>query len=87
MAAIKSLFPANLPRRIQLGQSEALSCRVSAADPTSARPERDWRAFAKRLGYRIAGVWKATAPGARGDRAERKKSWRWSRGGGSMSFW
>jgi DNA invertase Pin-like site-specific DNA recombinase len=35
--------------------------------------ERDLRAFAKKAGYKIAGVWKETGSGAEDDRAERKK--------------
>jgi putative DNA-invertase from lambdoid prophage Rac len=56
-----------------LGQTAALYCRVSTADQTCARQERDLRAFAKKAGYKIAGVWKETASGAKDDRAERKE--------------
>jgi putative DNA-invertase from lambdoid prophage Rac len=59
--------------RVQLGESAALYCRVSTADQTCARQERDLRAFAKKAGYKIAGVWKETASGAKDDRAERKQ--------------
>jgi hypothetical protein len=45
---------------------------VSTADQTCARQERDLRAFAKKAGYKIVGVWKAGS-GAKDDRAERKK--------------
>ena len=43
--------------------------------PTKPVPvqERDLRAFAKKAGYKIAGVWKETGSGAEDDRAERKK--------------
>ena len=37
------------------------------------RKQRDLRAFAKKAGYKIAGVWKETASGAKDDRAERKE--------------
>jgi DNA invertase Pin-like site-specific DNA recombinase len=56
-----------------LGQSVAIYCRVSTADQTCARQERDLRAFAKKAGYKIVGVYKETASGAKDDRAERKK--------------
>jgi putative DNA-invertase from lambdoid prophage Rac len=56
-----------------LGQSVALYCRVSTADQTCSRQERDLRAFARKAGYKIIGVWKETASGAKDDRAERKK--------------
>ena len=51
----------------------ALYCRVSTSDQTCARQERDLGAFAKKAGYKIAGVWKETASGAKDDRAERKE--------------
>jgi DNA invertase Pin-like site-specific DNA recombinase len=56
-----------------LGQSAALYCRVSTADQTCTRQERDLRAFAKKAGYKIVGVWKEVASGAKDDRAERKE--------------
>jgi putative DNA-invertase from lambdoid prophage Rac len=59
--------------RVQLGQSAALYCRVSTADQTCAHQERDLKAFAKKAGYKIVGVWKETASGSKDDRAERKK--------------
>jgi putative DNA-invertase from lambdoid prophage Rac len=37
------------------------------------RRERDLRAFAKKAGYKIVGVWKKIASGAKQERAERKK--------------
>lgn len=58
---------------VQLGQSAALYCRVSTADQTCSRQERDLRAFAKKAGYKVVGVWKETASGAKDERAERKK--------------
>ena len=56
-----------------MGQSAALYCRVSTADQTCARQERDLKAFAKKAGYKVVGVWKETSSGAKNDRAERKK--------------
>ena len=38
-----------------------------------ARRERDLRAFAKKAGYKIVGVWKDIASEAKQERAERKK--------------
>ena len=46
---------------------------MSTADQTCARQERDLKAFAKKAGYKIVGVWKETGSGAKDDRAERKK--------------
>ena len=56
-----------------MGQSVALYCRVSTVDQTCARQERDLRAFAKKAGYKIVGVYKETASGAKDDRAQRKE--------------
>ena len=56
-----------------MGQSAALYCRVSTADQSCARQERDLRAFAKKAGYKVVGVWKETASGAKNDRAKRKE--------------
>lgn len=54
-------------------QSAALYCRVSTADQTCSRQERDLRAFAKKAGYKVVGVWKETVSGAKDERAGRKK--------------
>ena len=56
-----------------MGQSVAIYCRVSTADQTCSRQERDLRAYAKKAGYKIIGVWKETASGGKDDRAERKE--------------
>jgi putative DNA-invertase from lambdoid prophage Rac len=56
-----------------LGQRAALYCRVSTADQSCARQERDLAAFAVRAGYEVVGVFKKTGLGAKLDRAERKK--------------
>jgi putative DNA-invertase from lambdoid prophage Rac len=56
-----------------LGQSAAIYCRVSTADQSCARQERDLRAFAKKAGYKVVGIWTETASGAKDDRAERKR--------------
>jgi DNA invertase Pin-like site-specific DNA recombinase len=55
-----------------LGQSVAIYCRVSTTDQTCARQERDLKAYAKKAGYKVVGVWKETASGTKTDRAERK---------------
>jgi DNA invertase Pin-like site-specific DNA recombinase len=56
-----------------LGQRAALDCRVSTADQSCARQERDLAAFAARAGYEVVGVFKETGSGIKLDRAERKK--------------
>jgi DNA invertase Pin-like site-specific DNA recombinase len=56
-----------------LGQRAALYCRVSTADQSCARQERDLTAFAARAGCEVVGVFKETGSGATLDRAERKK--------------
>ena len=56
-----------------MGQRAALSCRVSTADQSCERQERDLAAFAARAGYAVVGTFKETASGVRLDRAERKR--------------
>jgi putative DNA-invertase from lambdoid prophage Rac len=55
-----------------LGQRAALYCRVSTADQSCARQERDLAAFAARAGYEVVGVFKETGSGAKLDRIERR---------------
>jgi DNA invertase Pin-like site-specific DNA recombinase len=57
---------------VQLGQV-AIYCRVSTDDQSCERQERDLRAFARRSGHHIIGIFKETASGAKNDRAERQK--------------
>lgn len=47
--------------------------RVSTADQSCERQERDLTAFAGRAGYSAAGIFKETGSGAKLDRAERRK--------------
>jgi putative DNA-invertase from lambdoid prophage Rac len=56
-----------------LGQRVALYCRVSTADQSCARQERDLTAFAIRAGYEVVGTFKETGSGIKLDRAERRK--------------
>ena len=56
-----------------MGQPVAIYCRVSTADQSCDRQERDLRAFAKRAGFEIVAVFKETASGAKNDRVERNK--------------
>ena len=56
-----------------MGQRAAIYCRVSTADQSCERQERDLTAFAARAGYEVVGVYKETASGVRHDRAERRK--------------
>lgn len=60
-------------KKVQLGQRAAIYCRVSTADQSCERQERDLTAFAHRAGYEVAGIFKETGSGAKLDRAERKK--------------
>ena len=50
-----------------------LYCRVSTADQSCERQERDLAAFAQRGGYEVVGIYKETASGVKQDRAERRK--------------
>jgi DNA invertase Pin-like site-specific DNA recombinase len=56
-----------------LGQRAAIYCRVSTADQSCERQERDLTAFADRAGYEVAAIFKETGSGAKLDRAERRK--------------
>ncbi len=56
-----------------MGQRAAVYCRVSTADQSCERQERDLAAFAARAGYEVTGTYKETASGVRTDRAERRK--------------
>ena len=56
---------------MQLGQRAALYCRVSTADQSCTRQERDLAAFAARAGYEVVGVYKETASRVRHDQAKR----------------
>jgi hypothetical protein len=57
-----------------LGQKRvAIYCRVSTADQSCERQERDLLTFAERAGYEVVGVFKETGSGVKLDRAERKK--------------
>ena len=58
---------------VQLAQRAAIYCRVSIADQSCARQERDLTAFAARAGYDVVGIFKETGSGAKIDRVERKK--------------
>lgn len=62
-----------MPGRVQLGQRAALYCRVSTADQSCARQERDLAAFAERAGYEVIGTFKETGSGVKADRDERRK--------------
>ena len=66
-------FAGRLPGRVQLGQRAALYCRVSTADQSCARQERDLAAFAARAGYEVVGTFKETGSGVKLDRMERRK--------------
>src|SRR6516162_7954114 len=66
-------FQAPLAEGVQVGQRGALYCRVSTADQSCDRQERDLRALARRSGFEIVGVYKEKASGAKTDRIERKK--------------
>jgi putative DNA-invertase from lambdoid prophage Rac len=56
-----------------MGQRAALYCRVSTADQSCERQERDLLDYAERCGYEVVGIFKETASGAKADRVERQK--------------
>jgi putative DNA-invertase from lambdoid prophage Rac len=69
----KSGFSGPPTRRVQLGQRVALYCRVSTADQSCARQERDLIAFAARADYEVIGTFKETGSGMKLERVERRK--------------
>lgn len=56
-----------------MGQRAVIYCRVSTADQSCERQERDLTAFAARAGYEMVGVFKETGSGTKLGRAERRK--------------
>lgn len=56
-----------------MGQRAAIYCRVSTADQSCERQERDLKAFAGRADYDVVGTFKETGSGAKLDRTERRK--------------
>jgi DNA invertase Pin-like site-specific DNA recombinase len=56
-----------------LGQRAAIYCRVSTADQSCERQERDLTAFAGRADCEVVGIFRETGSGAKLDRAERRK--------------
>lgn len=56
-----------------MGQRAVIYCRVSTADQSCERQERDLTAFANRAGYEVAAIFKETGSGTKLDRAERRK--------------
>ena len=56
-----------------MGQRVALYCRVSTADQSCARQERDLAEFAARACDEVVGVFKETGSGVKLDRVERRK--------------
>ncbi len=56
-----------------MGRRVALYCRVSTADQSCERQERDLLAFAERSGDEVVGIYKETGSGVKLDRVERKK--------------
>lgn len=54
-------------------QKVAIYCRVSTADQSCSRQERDLKAYAQKAGYEVVGVWKETASGSKNNRVARKQ--------------
>lgn len=50
----------------------AIYCRVSTADQSCERQERDLREYVKKAGWNLLGVWKETASGRKDSRKERQ---------------
>ncbi len=54
-------------------QKVAIYCRVSTADQSCSRQERDLLEYAKKADYEVVGVWKETASGSKNNRVQRKQ--------------
>lgn len=54
-------------------QKVAIYCRVSTADQSCDRQERDLRAYAEKAGWQVVGVWKETASGTKEGRKQRQE--------------
>jgi len=63
-----------------MGQRAAIYCRVSTADQSCERQERDLLVYAERCGYEVIGVFKETASGAKTNRKERQAIMEQARG-------
>lgn len=59
-------------QEVQLIQQVAIYCRVSTADQSCERQERDLLAYAKRAGFEVVGIWKEIAAGDKKVRPEQK---------------
>lgn len=66
-------FPSPKIREVQLRQRVAIYCRVSTADQSCERQERDLLAYADRANLEVVGVWKEIASGTKDQRLERKR--------------
>lgn len=54
-------------------QKVAIYCRVSTADQSCERQERDLLEYAAKASYQVVGIWKETAAGTKQNRVERQK--------------
>ncbi|WP_268794418.1 recombinase family protein [Pseudomonas meliae] len=68
-----------------MGQRAAIYCRVSTADQSCERQERDLTAFAHRAGFEVTAIFKETGSGAK--LVSDVRSWRWPSRDISKSFW
>lgn len=58
---------------VQLGQRVAIYCRVSTADQSCERQERELLAYAQRANFEIVSIFKEVSSGSKDLRSERKK--------------
>ena len=65
-------FPGTKFQEVQLIHRIAIYCRVSTADQSCDRQERDLLAYADRTGFEVIGVWKEIAAGNKKTRPKRK---------------
>lgn len=66
------MFSSTKNKEVQLIRRVAIYCRVSTADQSCERQERDLLDYARRAEFEVVGVWKETASGDKKARPERK---------------
>ncbi len=54
-------------------QKAVIYCRVSTTDQSCERQERDLKAYARKAGWKVVGIWKETGSGAKENRKERQE--------------
>ena len=73
MRRVATVFLGFKIKEVQLGQRVAIYCRVSTADQSCERQERELLAYAQRANFEVTSIFKEVASGSKDIRLERKK--------------